>query len=238
MCVFICVCPLLGFRAQRLRSGRTPVRDTASYTFEGDGGKNSTTEPQMVRRGYEHGASGAQLSPSGGHRGPSEGGQTWPQIAQLPRSVFTGWAVKFGLGALLLSETPPPEYNPSSGSWRRRRARRRDGTGRAWAFRGSRWPMASSSGGAVGGARAGDGSTTGECARAWGWLSECGCDAGRCARLLIGIVLRSGGVCVRVNVRFVCGVRVVSCCLPVLRVVVCLSSLCVGSGSRVCPVRG
>ena len=40
----------------------------------------------------------AQLSPSGGHRGPSEGGQTWPQIAQLPRSVFTGWTVKFGLG--------------------------------------------------------------------------------------------------------------------------------------------
>ena len=42
------------------------------------------------------------------------------------------------------------------------------------------------------------------------WLSECGCDAGRC-RLLIGIVLRSGGVCVRVNVRFVWGrgVRVV-----------------------------
>ena len=30
--------------------------------------------------------------------------------------------------------------------------------------------------------------STGECARAWGWLSECGCDAGRC-RLLIGIVL-------------------------------------------------
>ena len=101
------VCVPLGLRAQRLRSGRTPVRDTASYTFEGDGEKNSTTEPQRVRRGYEHGASGAQLSPSGGHRGPSEGGQTWPQIAQLPRSVFTGWAVKFGLGAQLLSETHP-----------------------------------------------------------------------------------------------------------------------------------
>ena len=51
--------------------------------------------------------------------------------------------------------------------------------------------------------------STGECARAWGWLSECGCDAGQC-RLLMGIVLRSGGVCVRVNVRFVCGVRVVT----------------------------
>ena len=47
--------------------------------------------PERVRRGYEHGASGAQLSPSGGHRGPSEGGQAWPQIAQLHQSVFTGW---------------------------------------------------------------------------------------------------------------------------------------------------
>ena len=27
-------------------------------------------------------------------------------------------------------------------------------------------------------------------------------------------------------------------CVAVLRVIVCLSSLCVGSGSRVCPVRG
>ena len=33
------VCVPLGLRAQRLRSGRTPVRDTASYTFGGDGGK-------------------------------------------------------------------------------------------------------------------------------------------------------------------------------------------------------
>ena len=113
-CVCLYVCVPLGFRAQRLLSGRTPVRDTASYTFEGDGGKNSTTEPQRVRRGYEHGASGAQLSPSGGHRGPSEGGQTWPQIAQLPRSVFTGWAVKFGLGALLLSETPSLSTTPQT----------------------------------------------------------------------------------------------------------------------------
>ena len=32
-----------------------------------------------------------------------------------------------------------PRLWTSSGSWRRRRARRRDGTGRAWAFRGSRW---------------------------------------------------------------------------------------------------
>ena len=48
-------------------------------------------------------------------------------------------------------------------------------------------------------------------------------------------VLRSGGVCVRVNVRFVSGVR---SWVAVLRVVVCVSSLCVGSGSRVCPVRG
>ena len=78
------------------------------------GARNSTTEPQRVRRGYEHGASGAQLSPSGGHRGPSEGGQTWPQIAQLPRSVFTGWAVKFGLGAQLLSETHPLSTTPQS----------------------------------------------------------------------------------------------------------------------------
>ena len=69
--------------------------------------------------------------------------------------------------------------------------------------------------------RAGDGST-GERARAWGWLSECGCDAGRC-RLLMGIVLRSGGVCVRVNVRFVWG-AFVSCCFAcgcVLELVVC-----------------
>ena len=50
-CVCLYVCVPLGLRAQRLRSGRTPVRDTASYTFEGDGGKNSTTEPQRVRRG-------------------------------------------------------------------------------------------------------------------------------------------------------------------------------------------
>ena len=49
------------------------------------------------------------------YRGPSDGGQTWPQIAQLPRSVFTGWAVKFGIGAQLLSETHPlsiaPQYS-------------------------------------------------------------------------------------------------------------------------------
>ena len=49
-----------------------------------------------------------------GVRGPSEGGQTLPQIAQLPRPVFTGWAVKFGIGAQLLSETHPlstaPQY--------------------------------------------------------------------------------------------------------------------------------
>ena len=56
------------------------------------------------------------------------------------------------------------------------------------------------------------------CARAWGWLRECG---GR-------------GVCVRVNVRCVW----LRSCAAVLRVIVCLSSLCVGSGSRVCPVRG
>ena len=42
----------------------------------------------------------------------TEGGQTWPQIAQLPRSVFTGWAVKFGLGAQLLSETDPLSIAP------------------------------------------------------------------------------------------------------------------------------
>ena len=54
------------------------------------------------------------------------------------------------------------------------------------------------------------------------WLSECGCDAGRC-RLLIGIVLRSGGVCVRVNVRFVWGAFVGCCfeCGRVLELVVC-----------------
>ena len=37
-----CVSPLgprAGLRAQRVRSGRTPVRDTASYLVEGDGGK-------------------------------------------------------------------------------------------------------------------------------------------------------------------------------------------------------
>ena len=38
-----------------------------------------------------------------------------PQIAQLPRPVFTGWAVKFGIGAQLLSETHPlsiaPQYS-------------------------------------------------------------------------------------------------------------------------------
>ena len=76
-------------------------------------------------------------------------------------------------------------------------------------------------GGEVGGDRAGDGSPGG-CARAWGWLSECGCDAGWC-RLLIGIVLSSGGVCVRVNVRFVWG-AFVSCCFAcgcVLELVVC-----------------
>ena len=32
--------------------------------------------------------------------------------AQLPRSVFTGWAVKFGLGAQLLSETHPLSTTP------------------------------------------------------------------------------------------------------------------------------
>ena len=42
------------------------------------------------------------------------------------------------------------------------------------------------------------------------------------------------GVCVRVNVRCVW----LRSCAAVLRVIVCLSSLCVGSGSRVCPVRG
>ena len=51
---------------------------------------------------------------------------------------------------------------------------------------------------------------------------ECGCDAGRC-HLLIGIVLRSGGVCVRVNVRFVWGAFVGCCfaCGCVLELVVC-----------------
>ena len=48
--------------------------------------------------------------------------------------------------------------------------------------------------------------------------------AGRCARLLIlGIVLRSGGVCVRVNLRFFWG-AFVSCCFAcgcVLELVVC-----------------
>ena len=38
---------------------------------------------------------GVTGDPQGIHRGPSEGGQTWPQIAQLPRSVFTGWTVKY-----------------------------------------------------------------------------------------------------------------------------------------------
>ena len=74
--------------------------------------------------------------------------------------------------------------------------------------------------------------------RVWGWLRESGCDAGRCRLfVLIGIVLRSGGVCVCVNVRFVWGALLRSW-VAVLRVVVCLSSLCVESGSRVCPVRG
>ena len=41
-------------------------------------------------------------------------------------------------------------------------------------------------------------------------------------------------VCVRVNVRCVW----LRSCAAVLRVIVCLSSLCVGTGSRVCPVRG
>ena len=80
-------------------------------------------------------------------------------------------------------------------------------------------------------ARAGDGST-GKCARAWGWLSECGCDAGRC-RLLMGIVLRSGGVYVRVNVRFV-WCAFVSCCFAcgcVLELVVC----CVRFARVSCP---
>ena len=48
--------------------------------------------------------------------------------------------------------------------------------------------------------------------------------AGRCARLLIlGIVLRSGGVCVRVNVRFFWGAFVSFCfaCGCVLELVVC-----------------
>ena len=76
-------------------------------------------------------------------------------------------------------------------------------------------------GGEVGGDRAGDG-FTGERARAWEWLSECGYDAGRC-RLLMGIVLRSGGVCVRVNVRFVWGAFAGCCfaCGCVLELVVC-----------------
>ena len=42
-------------------------------------------------------------------------------------------------------------------------------------------------------------------------------------------------MCVRVNVRCVW----LRSCVAVLRVIVCLSSLCVGSGSRVmCSVRG
>ena len=51
---------------------------------------------------------------------------------------------------------------------------------------------------------------------------RCGCDAER-RRLLIGIVLRSGGVCVRVNVRFVWGAFVGCCfaCGCVLELVVC-----------------
>ena len=73
--------------------------------------------------------------------------------------------------------------------------------------------------------RAGDGST-GERARAWGWLShglsECGCDTGRC-RLLIGIVLRPGR-CVCACEREVCLGAFVSCCFAcgcVLELVVC-----------------
>ena len=61
-------------------------------------------------------------------------------------------------------------------------------------------------GGEVGGDRAGDGSPGG-CARAWGWLRECG---GR-------------GVCVRVNVRCV-WLAFVCCCFAcdcVLELVVC-----------------
>ena len=53
------------------------------------------------------------------------------------------------LEAQLAQSRVPVGAGTSSGSWRRRRARRRDGTGlktgRAWAFRGSRWPMPSSS---------------------------------------------------------------------------------------------
>ena len=62
--------------------------------------------------------------------------------------------------------------------------------------------------------------------------------AGWCARLLIlGIVLRSGGVCVRVNLRFFWG-AFVSCCFAcgcVLELVVCRVRF-----ARVClaPVRG
>ena len=58
------------------------------------------------------------------------------------------------------------------------------------------------------------------------WLCSCSVPvmrhAGRC-RLLMGIVLRSGGVCVRVNVRFVWG-AFVSCCFAcgcVLELFVC-----------------
>ena len=50
-------------------------------------------------------------------------------------------------------------------------------------------------------------------------------------------VLRRGCVCVCVNVRFVWG-AFVGLLFCVCGVVVCLSSLCVGSGSGVCPVRG
>ena len=48
-------------------------------------------------------------------------------------------------------------------------------------------------------------------------------------------VWREGFVCVHVNVRCVWELR---SCVAVLRVIVCLSSLCVRSGSRVCSVRG
>ena len=48
----------------RLFLAGVPRCATQRATFEGDGGGKSTTEPQRVRRGYEYGASGAQLSPS------------------------------------------------------------------------------------------------------------------------------------------------------------------------------
>ena len=78
--------------------------------------------------------------------------------------------------------------------------------------------------GQVGGDRAGDGSPGG-CARAWGRLRECG---GR-------------GVCVRVNVSgcvWDLWVAFVCCCFACDCVLELVVSLCVGSGSRVCPVRG